>query len=64
MLAAHIAGHGLESIQALIVAVCVLIVVFWRIALAILLTVTAIVTLLIITSGAAVLMQHLLHLIK
>ncbi len=64
MLAAHIGGHGLESIQALIVAVCVLIVVFWRIALTILLAVAAILMLLMITSGAAVLLQNLLHLIK
>ena len=41
MLAAYIGGHGLESIQALIVAVCVLIVVFWRIALTLLLAVAA-----------------------
>ena len=64
MLAAHMAGHGLESIQALIVAVCVLIVVFWRIALTMLLAVVAILMLVMITSGAAVLLQDLLHLIK
>jgi hypothetical protein len=64
MLAAHTAGHGLESIQALIVAVCVLIVVFWRIALTMLLAVAAILMLVMITSGAAVLLQDLLHLVK
>lgn len=64
MLAAHIAAHGLESVQALIVAISVLIVIFWRIVLKMLLIVSLIVMLLLTTSGAAVLLQHLHHLIK
>jgi hypothetical protein len=64
MLAAHIAAHGLESIQALIVAISVLIVIFWRIALKMLLIVILVATLLLTTAAAAALLQHLHHLIK
>jgi hypothetical protein len=64
MLATHIAAHGLESIQALIVAISVLIVIFWRIALKVLLIVILVATLLLATSGTVALLQHLHHLIR
>jgi len=64
MLAANSIAHGLESIQALIVAICVLMITFWRTALKVLLAVAAILMLLLITSGAAIPLQELHHLIK
>lgn len=64
MLAAHSAGHGLESVQALIVAICILAVIFWRPVLKVLLAVAAIAALLVTTSGALVVLRDLLHLIK
>jgi hypothetical protein len=60
MLAAHSAVHGLQSIQVLIVAICVLVVVFWRIALVI----VAMLLLLFIASGVVGLSEAMLHLIR
>ena len=64
MLAAHSAVHGLESIQALMVALSVLIVIFWRAVLKITLIVAAILALLLTTSGALAILWNLHHLIK
>jgi hypothetical protein len=64
MLAAQSAAHDLGSVQLLLAIAVVLIVLFWRVALKMVIMVLAIVMIVLITSGAAVLLQEFHRFIK
>jgi hypothetical protein len=64
MLAAQSATHDLGSAQLLLVVASILIVLFWRIALKMVLIVVAIAMIILVTSGLAAVLQDLHHLIK
>lgn len=64
MLAVQSSAQDLGSIQLLLAIAVILIVLFWRVALKMLLMVLAIVMIVLITSGVAVLLQELHHFVK
>lgn len=64
MLAVQSSAQGLGSIQLLLAIAVILIVLFWRVALKMLIMVLAIVMIVLITSGVAVLLQELHHFVK
>jgi hypothetical protein len=64
MLAAQSAAQDLGSIQLLLAIAVVLIVLFWRVALKMVIMVLAIVMIVLITSGVAVLLQEFHRFIK
>ena len=64
MLALQAITQGFHSVQALLVAVSVLIAMFWRVALKIILFLLVIATLITITLGAAAVLPLLAHVIK
>ena len=64
MLAAQSAAQDLGSIQLLLAIDVILIVLFWRVALKMLIMVLAMVMIVLITSGAAVLLQEFHRFIK
>ena len=64
MLALQAATQGFHSLQALLIAVSVLIALFWRAALKIILFLLVIATLVTITLGAAAVLPLLAHVIR
>lgn len=64
MLAVQSSAQDLGSIQLLLAIAVILIVLFWRVALKMLIMVLAIVMIVLITSGVAVLLQELHHFVK
>ena len=64
MLALQAITQGFHSIHALLIAVSVLIALFWRVALKIIFLLLVIATLITITLGAAAVLPLLAHVIK
>ena len=64
MLAVHSSAHNIQSIQLLLVIAVVLIVMFWKLALKMIIIVLGIVLTILITSGAVALLGDLHLLIK
>ncbi len=64
MLAVQSSAQDPGSIQLLLAIAVILIVLFWRVALKMLIMVLAIVMIVLITSGVAVLLQELHHFVK
>jgi hypothetical protein len=64
MFALHSGATGIGQIQAVIISIAIIAVIFWRDVLKILLMVTALVVIILIAFGAVVLIDVMQHVIK